>query len=107
MSLTGANHMASFRDIILDHEEIEYIGTLGQLRFRTASYHCQSGDAHEEDSDDVSLQQRLPVVFAGDSSVNDLSRDGESSFFTSEAILICGGRRVSSSNGDRRGGMGL
>ena len=48
--------------MILAHEDAEYIGTLGVHKL-CVSLSRYVFHEHEQDADDISLQQRLPVVF--------------------------------------------
>lgn len=67
MSRTGSTNCAAFKDTMLVHEAMEYIGTLIELSASVdGSYEKH---LHEKNSYDVSLEKRLSVVFPGPSSI--------------------------------------
>jgi hypothetical protein len=49
---------------MLHQEEMEYIGTLYNIRIDVGNLAIDR-HIHEQNSNDISLQERLPVVFAG------------------------------------------
>ena len=86
MSRTGSTNKATRNDMMLVHDDIEYMGTLQSVSYDLTKLRPVRA-IHEQDSNDISLQQWLAVVLA-DALLATLFTKLRENIRTSAAILI-------------------